>query len=132
MHDAISILIVDGDAHNLMTLSALLKTLEIGFKRNTTGVKVVEQARAMYPRLDAILINVSLPDADAFALCRALKTDSVLAALPLIAIADTLTDELREKVRRAGFAGLVVRPIPRRQFASYLRRIISGERSNGV
>ncbi len=129
MSNIIQVLVVDGDAHNLLTLSALLKTLDIRYKRNTTGTKVLQQARAMSPRLDAILVDMNLPDADAFAICHALRNDPLLAKIPVIAMTSQLSDDLLQRVRQNGFTGLVARPFPRKQFEVYLQRIISGERA---
>jgi putative two-component system response regulator len=130
MPNSITVLVVDGDAHNLMTLSALLKALDIRYKRNTTGTKVLEQAHAMLPRLDAILLDMSLPDADAYAICAELKSDPLLSKIPVIAMTHQRTVELLQAVRKSGFAGLVERPFPRNHFDVYLRRIIS-ERAAG-
>jgi len=131
MSNPITVLIVDGDAHNLMTLSALLKTLDVRYKRNTTGNNVVKQALLMLPKLDAILLDLNLPDTDAFAICRELKNEPLLAKIPVIALANEHNDDLVQRARHNGFAGFVARPFPRIQFESYLRRIIMGERIAG-
>jgi PleD family two-component response regulator len=126
MSNPITVLVVDGDAHNLMTLSALLKTLDIRYKRNTTGQNVLPQAHVMLPRLDAIMIDLNLPDADAFAICHALKSDPTLAKIPVIAMVNEHSEEQLQRVRLNGFSGLVARPFPRQQFEAYLRRLING------
>ncbi|MFN8376898.1 MAG: response regulator [Anaerolineae bacterium] len=131
MSNPMNVLIVDGDAHNLMTLSALLKTLGVRYKRNTTGNNVVQQALSMLPKLDAILLDLNLPDADAFAICRELKSEPLLAKIPVIAMAHEHKDDLVQRARHNGFAGFVARPFPRIQFEQYLRRIILGERMAG-
>jgi CheY-like chemotaxis protein len=128
MSNPITVLIVDGDAHNLMTLSAQLKALDIHYKRNTTGSNVLEQARGMQTELDAILVDTNLPEADAFSLCQAIKQDPLLAKTPVIAMSPQFNEDMLQKARQHGFAGMMVRPLSRTQLGGYLRRIISGER----
>jgi two-component system cell cycle response regulator DivK len=122
------VLIVDGDAHSLLVLSALLTTLKIGFKRNTSGTNVVEQARKLHP--DAIVLNMQLPDADAAAICHDLKADSALASIPIIAISDDTAAETVKQAKSCGCVALIHRPIPRQAFGNYLLRLLnSGGRS---
>jgi CheY-like chemotaxis protein len=129
MSNPITVLVVDGDALNLMTLTALLKTLDISYKRNTTGKNVLQQAHMMLPQLDAIMIDLNLPEADAYAICHALKNEPMLANIPVLAMVREHDEELLQQVRLSGFSGLVARPFSRQQFAAYIRRIVNGERS---
>jgi CheY-like chemotaxis protein len=88
----------------------------------------------MLPQLDAILLDMHLPETDAYDICQALKQDPRLRRIPIIIMTHQLTEDLPQRVRQNGCAGLVVRPFSRKQFGVYLRRIVSGDRpvGNGV
>lgn len=120
-------LIIEDDAHSLVALSSLLRDLGIRFKRNTTGADVLEQARAMNPLPHLILLNIDLEQGDAFGIQKRIRTDPQARAIPVVALASTNDYAMRERVQRAGFAGLIVKPLPRREFGQMVNRVLSGE-----
>jgi CheY-like chemotaxis protein len=118
-------LIVEDDAHCLIAVTSILKELGIQYKRNTTGARVVEQARHMNPKPHFILLDMDLPKGDPLAICQALREDRRLAQIPVIAMsyrADVLI-----RIKAAGFAGGLLKPLPRKQVGPLLKRILSGE-----
>jgi CheY-like chemotaxis protein len=124
-----SALIIEHDAHSLVVIAAILNELDIRFKRNTTGYDAAQQARTIHPRPDFVLLAMSLPEDDPYRIIRAFKSDTALAQIPIIAI-----DQQREprdlyEMRHAGFAGFIAKPLPRRQFASFLRRALTDPHS---
>lgn len=127
MHREIWALIIEDDAHSLIAISSILRELGIHFKRNTTGAKVSEQVSAMTPPPDFILLDIDLVQGDAFGINRHLQADPTSNDIPVIALASTDDYAVRQRARRAGFAGLVVKPLPRRQFGELITRILSGE-----
>ena len=120
-------LVVEADAHSLIAISALLRDLGIHYKRNTTGSSVVEQALSMQPHPTFVLLDLDLPHGDAFHIITALKAHPALAAIPVIAIADDSALSLAPRTRHLGFAGFLPKPLPRRNFADLLERILDGE-----
>jgi CheY-like chemotaxis protein len=118
--------IVEDDAHSLLAISSLLDELGIHYKRNTTGAGVVQQIGAMAPKPDFVLLDLDLPDGDAFAICATLTSEPG-SHIPIIALTDRCTDDLKGRMQASGFAGLVHKPLPRRCFLDYVQRILSGE-----
>jgi CheY-like chemotaxis protein len=74
-----SALVVEDDALNLVAITNLLKELNIQYKRNTTGMDVLQQARAMQPLPDVILLDMDLPYSTPYTICTAIRSDSLLA-----------------------------------------------------
>ncbi len=120
-------LVVEDDAHSLFAISSILRDLGISFKRNTTGANVLDQVRAMTPLPDFVLLDTDLPQGDTFAINRLIKTDPLLAHIPVIAIGDEQTLDLLAQLRQAGFASFLSKPLPRSQFGDILRRILGGD-----
>lgn len=120
-------LVVEDDAHSLVVISSILRDLGIQFKRNTTGTKVPEQSRSMNPRPDFILLDIDLCNGDAFAIKLRLQSEPMVRSIPVIAMSSLEDFPTRQRIRHAGFAGLVCKPLPRRQFGEMMQRVLSGE-----
>lgn len=120
-------LIVEDDAHSLVTLSSILRDLGIRFKRNTTGVDVLEQVRGMSPLPHFILLNIDLTQGNAFNIQKRIRTDPTASGIPVVALASANDNAMRKRVQRAGFAGLIVKPLPRRLFGDLVDRVLAGE-----
>lgn len=124
--DNVWALVIEDDAHSLIAISKLLREHGISFKRNTTGAQVVRQITEMQPRPDFILLDLDLPQGDSLQICSAIQRSPSLSSLPIIAIGD-LQVEMLPRLRRCGFASFLPKPLPRKQFAEYLGRILAGE-----
>ena len=116
-------LIVEDDAHSLLTLGSLLDGVGIEYKRNTTGSSVLEQARRLQP--DVILLDLSLPDGDPFLILATLEQEAALRHIPVIAMVDEqLADDLLPTVHTADFAGVVTKPVEQQPFVDLLQRLL--------
>jgi CheY-like chemotaxis protein len=122
-----SALVVEDDAHSLVAISSLLRDLGIHFKRNTTGANVPEQISAMHPPPDFILLDLDLASGAALAIYRLLRRAPETRGIPVLALGSIEDFPLRQKLRREGFAALVLKPLPRRHFGDLLQRILDGE-----
>lgn len=121
-------LVVEDDAHSLVAISSILRELGIRFKRNTTGANVPQQMREMNPPPHFVLLDIDLPNGDAFIIQQRIQATPALRSIPVIALASESDLEAREQVERAGFSALVLKPIPRREFVSLLERLLANER----
>jgi CheY-like chemotaxis protein len=127
VHDDRWALVVEDDAHSLVVISSILRELGIQFKRNTTGANVPEQIHSMSPAPDFVLLDIDLSQGDAFTINRHLQSDPDTRAIPVIALAAADDYAVRKRAQRAGFAGLIVKPVPRRQFGELISRVLAGE-----
>lgn len=122
-----SALVVEDDAHSLVAISSLLRDLGIPFKRNTTGVNVPEQVRAMTPAPDFILLDLDLANGVALSIYHRLKVNAQTRNIPVLALSSNGDYSLRQRLQREGFAALIVKPLPRLYFGDILRRVLAGE-----
>ena len=129
MFEGKSALVVEDDAHSLVAISSILRDLGIRFKRNTTGVNVIEQLRAMNPQPDFVLLDIDLPREEAFLVSRRIQADPTLRAIPVIALGSVIDFPTRQRLQRDGFATFIVKPLPRRQFGELLQRVLGGSES---
>lgn len=120
------ILLVAGDAHQLLVASSLLRELGVEVKRNTTGVSVAAQAAAMSPRPDLILLDLDLPEADPLAICAHLKRHRRLASIPVIAFGGAHWWTLQTRLEAAEFSGFIAKPLPRKLLRDLLQRALDG------
>jgi CheY-like chemotaxis protein len=131
MHDSALLnrcaLVIEDDPHSLIAISNLLSELGIRYKRNTTGADVAAQALHMQPRPDFILLDVDLPLADPFHIVAMLQNHPELAHIPIIFISDRATLDLLDRARSYGCAGVLTKPLPRRQLGELFRRVLEGE-----
>ncbi|MBZ0294015.1 MAG: response regulator [Anaerolineae bacterium] len=119
-------LIVEGDAHNLLAISALLKNLDIRYKRNTSGEQVIQQAHKMDPRPDFILLDLNLPRGNAFAICEALKFEAELQGIPVIALAESTGPwEKLPGIESCIFDGVLPKPFSERRVRAVLQNVLS-------
>jgi CheY-like chemotaxis protein len=115
--------VVDGDALSLHITSSILKTLQIEYKRNTTGRQVMEQVLEASP--DFILINLSLPEADPLMILKALQSNPRLKHLPVIAIVDDDTlAQLLPDIEAGQFAGYLTKPFARKDLLALLDTVL--------
>lgn len=124
--------IVEDDAHSLIAISSILRELGITYKRNTTGAGVVQQLLSMRPCPDFILLDLSLPLADPFELTDSIRSDPALCDIPIICLGEVVLGEIGAnhaiaRAQQCGCTSYLAKPLPRRQFADLLRRILDGE-----
>lgn len=120
-------LVVEDDAHSLVAISSILRDLGVRFKRNTTGANVTQQISEMKPPPDFILLDIDLPNGNALAIQQRILALPRLRSIPIIALADEDERGLQRELDQAGFAAFVLKPIPRREFAEMLERLIANE-----
>ena len=93
------VLIVDDESSNLMLLEGWLRTAGYQVCRATNG----QEALTVIPNLapDIVLLDVMMPDIDGFEVCRRLKSDPRVAAIPVIML--TALTDVEDHVHGIGF-----------------------------
>jgi CheY-like chemotaxis protein len=120
-------LIIEDDAHSLNAISNMFREQGIRFKRNTTGANVLQQLRHMHPRPDFILLDLDLPQADPFDITTSIRLDPNLHDIPIICLGEADTHQSVKRAQQSGCDSFLTKPLPRRQFADMLHRILNGE-----
>jgi diguanylate cyclase (GGDEF)-like protein len=102
-----TLLAVDDNPHNLQLLSGILTEAGYNVRAANSGARALKMMELDAPEL--VLLDIEMPDVDGFAVCRAMKDDAKLAAIPVIFI--SALDDLKNKVR--GFEEGAVDYIPK-------------------
>jgi two-component system, sensor histidine kinase and response regulator len=106
-----TVLIIDDKPQNLRLISDFLaeQGFDLMLTRNST--QALEKARLSRP--DLVLLDVRMPEADGFEVCRRLKADPQTAEVPVIFM--TAVDDTAHKVEgfRLGAVDYVTKPIQR-------------------
>ena len=82
------ILVVDDNEANRYTLVRLLKRAGFSLQEAVDGRQGLDAA---HPDLDLIILDIRMPELDGYQVCRALKADPVLRAIPVLHISATHT-----------------------------------------
>ncbi len=76
------ILVVDDDPDLVEATTIILKTKQYDVVPAYGGVEGLEKARTEKP--DLIVLDVMMPDKDGYTVCKELKADAVLSAIPVL------------------------------------------------
>ena len=102
------ILVVDDTPENLKVLVGVLSTHGHRVRPVSSGVMALQAARAQTP--DLIFLDVQMPGMDGYAVCRALKEDAVLAAVPVIFLSAFTDPAHKVQAFAAGGVDFVSKP----------------------
>jgi len=102
------LLIVDDSAENLQVLHALLKDY-YRIKVAKNGAKAIEIAHEL-EKPDLILLDIMMPEMDGYAVCEALRKDSVTRQIPIIFL--TALNEVQDETKgfQVGGSDFIVKP----------------------
>lgn len=79
-------------------------------------------ALAQEERPDLILLDIQLPGMDGYAVARALRRESSLEQVPLLAVSSYAMTGDRERALAAGFDGYLEKPIEPTDFVAQVRK----------
>lgn len=105
--EAFSILLVDDDPTVVRVLSRMLSAFE-PLRFATSGRHALKLAHESIP--DLIMLDVEMPDLGGFEVCRALKSDAVLAEVPVVFLTSHESAELEAVGLQLGAADFISKP----------------------
>ena len=113
------ILVVDDTPANLQLLSSMLKEGGYRVRVVPSGALALSSAASRIP--DLILLDINMPNMDGYEVCRRLKADPALAAVPVLFIS-ALSEPL-DKVKAFGSGGVdyVTKPFQVEEVAARVR-----------
>ena len=103
------ILVVEDNRENLELMLFLLRALGHEPIPATGGRAAIELAAA--EPVDVILLDIQMPEMDGFETARALRANSALDEVPLVAVTALAMPGDREMILEAGFSGYIAKPI---------------------
>jgi signal transduction histidine kinase/CheY-like chemotaxis protein/HAMP domain-containing protein len=122
--DAPLIMVVDDDVTARNILASVLRKEGLRVAEAESGVTAIELAHKIQP--DAITLDIMMPRMDGWSVLTALKSDPVLAKIPVIVV--TITTD-RGVALSLGAADFMTKPIERSRLVSVLDTLLHGRRS---
>jgi len=118
-----TLLLVDDNDLNRAVLSTLLRPLGFHIVEARDGQEGLE--RASDHDLDAIITDLMMPTLDGFEMTQAIRADSQLQHLPVIATSASVFNEDREKSMQAGCDDFLAKPIKPKVLFLMLERYLN-------
>ncbi len=94
----------------------------LSFVEAVDGAKALEAARAAYPQL--IILDVMMPEMDGLEVCRRLKADAILRAIPVIIITAHFASDSEQTARQAGAEAFVRKPFDEEILLATVARLL--------
>ena len=125
------ILLIEDNPQNRYLAKFLLEQRGHEVFQAETGPQGLELAAHLLP--DLILLDIQLPGMDGHAVARALKSDSQVNRIPIIAVTSYAMVGDRENCLAAGAEGYIEKPINPESFVDEIERflLLPGKDPNG-
>jgi len=126
LHDADSvvsgktILVVDDDVRNIFSLTSVLEDHGMVVRFAENGKQAIEQLKKN-PSIDAVLMDVMMPEMDGYETTKLIRGMEQFRALPIIALTAKAMKGDREKCIAAGASDYITKPVDTEQLLSLLR-----------
>ena len=120
------LLIVEDNAINQQVIEQILTRAGAEVVIATGGLAALDALRAPFALFDAVLMDIQMPCMDGHVAARIMRDEMGWVDLPIIAVTAHALPEDREKSRRAGMAGHIVKPIDLDDLLDILERERSG------
>jgi len=114
------VLIVDDNERNLKLHRDVLRAAGLRTLQAATGAEAIALATTHAP--DVILMDLGLPDMDGTDAARALAEDERTEQIPVVALTSLRLEDAGARLRAAGFAGYLEKPISVSAFPEQVRR----------
>lgn len=111
---------IEDNAQNRYLATFLLESHGYRVLSVQDGLSAIEQAASLAP--DLILLDIQLPIVDGYAVARALRADSALDEVPIIAVTSYAMVGDREKCLASGCNGYIEKPINAKSFVAEIER----------
>ena len=115
-----NILIVDDDIRNIFAMTSLLERYEMNISSAETGKIALEQLQSK-PDIDAVLMDIMMPDMDGYDTMRAIRKYPKFRTLPMIAVTAKAMKGDRDKCIEAGASDYIAKPVDSAELLSMLR-----------
>jgi two-component system, cell cycle response regulator DivK len=116
------VLVVEDNELNLKLFCDLLRAHDYAAEPVRDGREAVARARTFAP--DLIVMDIQMPHVTGHELIVELKADAELAAIPVMAVTAYSGREDEERIRAAGAAAYVAKPISLARFMDAVRGLV--------
>jgi signal transduction histidine kinase/CheY-like chemotaxis protein/HAMP domain-containing protein len=115
-----NVLIVDDDIRNIFAITSVLERQHMNVISAETGKEAIAKLQST-PGIDAVLMDVMMPDMDGYDTMRAIRQTRRYDDLPIIAVTAKAMKGDREKTLQAGAWDYLAKPVDTDQMLSVLR-----------
>ena len=119
-----TIMVVEDNDLNRKLFCDVLRANGFAVEPVADGNKVLETARAAMP--DLIIMDIQLGGISGVDLIEAAKRDRVLRSIPVLAVTAFAAKGDEERIRAAGAAGYLSKPVSISPFMSAVRNLLPG------
>jgi hypothetical protein len=114
------VLIVDDDVRNIFALTTFLERSEMQVLYAESGQDGITRLQEN-PDIDAVLMDVMMPEMDGYQTMRAIRANPKFRQLPILAVTAKAMKGDREKCIEAGASDYIAKPVDMDQLLSLLR-----------
>lgn len=118
------VLVVEDNEDNMITVKALLED-KFTVVEATNGQEGIDRAKEHLPHL--ILMDLALPGMDGIEAFRKIKSDILLANIPVIALTASAMTTDREVILAHGFDAYIAKPIDDKLFFEVINKVLFGK-----
>ncbi|MGB4492368.1 MAG: response regulator, partial [Halanaerobiales bacterium] len=115
---AYKILVVEDDLYYLKTLEKILEEERYRVYTHGEGKGVVEKAKEL--KVDAVLLDIMIPEKDGFSVCQLLKEDSETRDIPIIMVTAKTDGEDLKRAFELGAFDYIKKPIDKMEVLARL------------
>ncbi len=119
------VLVVEDNELNLKLFCDLLRAHEYAVEPVRDGREAVARAREFQP--DLIVMDIQMPHVTGYDLILALKADDELRAIPVMAVTAYSGRDDEDRIRAAGAAAYVAKPIGLMKFMDTVQGLVAGD-----
>jgi CheY-like chemotaxis protein len=109
------VLVAEDNAVNMLIVTTMLRTLGADVVEAHDGAeavqRAVQQALLEDGAMDAVLMDLHMPQVDGLEAARRLRADARTAQLPVFALSAAVLERDREQARAAGMRGFIAKPV---------------------
>ena len=109
MNTVLKALVVDDNRLNSRLVEIFLGRMGMQVQSVSSGVQAMAQLAAQ--RFDLVILDLRMPEMSGEQVCRAIRDQSHLASLPVIAYTAHSMPEEKDRMLALGFSGLMTKPI---------------------
>jgi CheY-like chemotaxis protein len=114
------VLVIDDDIRNIFAITSVLERHKMDVSYAENGRKGIELLKST-PGIDAVLMDVMMPEMDGYETTREIRGMPKFANLPIIALTAKAMKGDREKCIEAGASEYIPKPVDPDQLMSLLR-----------
>jgi PAS domain S-box-containing protein len=105
----LTVLIVDDKAENREVLKDILFPLGFDIMESGSGADAIKQATNRRPHI--VLLDINMPDMNGYETAQCFRSDIFFEKVRLVAVCDTLTENIQTMCQKSGFNGYTLKPI---------------------